>query len=75
METSYAKMILSININMNELYGFETAKNEEILIKIFLMNIIGNEILIEIHYIEKKEDHYLIIASIFKDNNRVSRYH
>ncbi len=68
-------MQLSININKNELYGIDNSENEETLIIKFLKNKIGNEIQVEIHYIEKKEDHYLIIASIFKDNYRVSRYH
>lgn len=67
-------MLISITIKENELLEFEPYNNEELLIIEYMKSKFGKEILIEIHFFEKKNNDYLIIASI-SDNLKGLKIH
>ena len=74
-ETLYPKMILSLTVDENELNSFNVSNDLELTILEYLRNKIGNDILIEIYCIEKKEGNYLVIASIHNHHKGLSKYH
>jgi len=75
VETLYAKMLLSLTINENELCAYEVSNNIKLTIKNYLKDKIKKEIDMDIHFLEKRENNYYVIASIEIDHNKMSKYH
>ncbi len=68
-------MLISLTIHENELYAFSVNKNIRLTIKNYLKDKIKKEIDMEIHFLEKKDNNYYVIASIEIDHNKMFQLH
>ena len=74
-EDLYARMLISLTIQENELYAFSAGKDIRLTIKNYFRDKIKKEIDMEIHFLEKRDNNYYVIASIEIDHNNLFQYH